>query len=345
MKKKIKMLKPGTFKSMSGKVVNLTSEHLTATAAAYDPAIYACPMVIGHPTVDSPSYGKITTMDFSAPFLNGEPGQIAPGFVEAVNKGYYDHVSLSLFEPDSPSNPVPGVYYPRHLGFLGAAAPAVPGLGTVSFAAEEQGVVSFSIPSCGVDFGSYADTVLVRVLRNLKNTLIGEWGKEKADAALDEWDLQMLTEEAARPDPPAEISTEPAFAEHSKGGPMKLTQEQIDAKELALTQREKNLQLQENARIHDGNLSFAESLVADGKRPASQKAAIVAALDFAAGITEGDTIEFGEGDAKKTQAPLDIIKSLLGSGPKIIEFGELVTGEDPGTKKTSLDASKILNCV
>lgn len=327
MAKKIKMLKPGTFKSMGGKVVNLTAEHLEATAAAYDPAVYACPLVVGHPSVDSPSYGKLAAVDFTAPFLNGEPGQIAPAFVKVVNDGYYDHVSLSLFEPDSPSNPKPGVYYPRHLGFLGAAAPAVPGLGTVNFA-EEAGVVSLSIPLDSVAFGSYADTVLVRVLRNIKNTLIGEWGKEKADAAIDEWDLQMLTEEAARPDPPVEISPEPAFAEQQRGGPMDpKVKEEMDRREVDLVKREGALRQQENARKHGDNVAFAETLVRDGKRPAADKVAIVAALDFAAGITAGDTIEFGEGNAKKTQAPLDIFKGLLASGPKVIEFGELGGGE------------------
>lgn len=334
MAKKIKMLKPGTFRSMNGKVVNLTAEHLKATAAAYNPAIYPCPMVIGHPAVDSPSYGKIGAADFTDNFLNGEPGNVDPSFAKIVNGGYFDHVSLSLFEPNSPSNPVPGVYYPRHLGFLGAAAPAVPGLGTVSLSAEDQGVVSFSLPRDAISLGSYEDRVLVRVLRNIKNTLIGEWGKEKADATIDEWDLQLLTEEAVRPDPPAEISPEPAFAEQPQGGTMALTADQ-QAKQNELDQREAALKLTENNNKHAANLEFAEGLVKEGKLLAANKAALVATLDFAAGATSGDTIEFGEGDAKKTEAPLATLKSLFAGMPKVIEFGELGDGADPGAIATT----------
>jgi len=345
MGKKIKMLKPGQFRSMSGKVVNLTADHLAAAAAAYDPAVYACPLVVGHPAVDSPSYGALAAVDFTAPFLNGEPGRIAPEFVKVVNDGYYDHVSLSLFEPDSPANPKPGVYYPRHLGFLGAAAPAVPGLGTVSFAGNDAGVVSFSIPLDSVAFGSYADTVLVRVLRSLKNTLIGEMGKEKADAAIDEWDLQMLTEEAARPDPPADIP-EPAFAEHAKGGTMKLTDEEVTALENENKTLKAALKGTATTAAHAANLAFAEGLVKEGKLLPANQAKIVAVLDFAATLEEGSTIEFSEGATTKTAAVADTLKDVLSSYPKIIEFGELGGGEGPeGQSKETVIPAKITDCV
>jgi len=338
MAQKIKMLKPGRFKSMSGKVVNLTEAHLAATAAAYDPAIYAAPMVVGHPTVESPAYGKIAAADFSDGFLNGEPTKVDPAFARIVNGGYYDHVSLSLFEPDSPSNPVPGVYYPRHLGFLGAVAPAVPGLGTVSLAADEAGVVSFALGKGGmVALGGYEDRVLVRILRGLKNTLIGEWGKEKADATIDEWDLQLLTEEAVRPDPPMDISPEPAFAEHQKGGAT-MTPEELQQKETDLAAREKALLAGENSRKHTANLEFAESLVKEGKLLPANKAAAVAVLDFASGVTSGNTIEFGDGDAKKTEAPLATIKALFSAMPKVIEFAELGGGAEPESQKKAIPA-------
>jgi len=346
MGKKIKMLKPGQFKSMSGKVVTLTADHLAAAATAYDPAVYACPLVVGHPAVDSPSYGALAAVDFTAPFLNGEPGRIAPEFVKVVNDGYYDHVSLSLFEPDSPANPKPGVYYPRHLGFLGAAAPAVPGLGTVSFAGDDAGVVSFSIPLDSVAFGSYADTVLVRVLRSLKNTLIGEMGKEKADAAIDEWDLQMLTEEAARPEPPVD-TPEPAFAEHNKGGAsMKLTEEETAALQQENETLKASLKASAIGAAHSANLAFADGLVKEGKLLPANQAKIVAVLDFAATLEDGNTIEFSEGTTTKTAAVADTLKEVLSSYPKIIEFGELAGGEGPeGQGKETVIPAKITDCV
>lgn len=327
MAKKIRMLKPGKFQDMKGIVVNLTAADLQATAAAYDPAVYACPMVIGHPTIEAPSYGRIGAIDFADNFLNGEPGQLSPEFVRVVNGGYYDHVSLSLFSPTSPANPKPGVWYPRHLGFLGAAAPAVPGLGTVSFAAGEEGVVCLSI-----DLGGWNDRTMARMFRNMKNFFIEKFGKEEADKVLDEWDLETITQEALRPEPPVQLEAEPAFADQQKGGVM-LTPEQIAAREADLEQREEKLRKEEQGRAHAANVAFADGLVKKGTLLPAKKDAVVACLDFAAGITAGDVIEFGEGDAKQSKPPLEIFKEVLGSGAKVIEFGELGGGADPGEQQ------------
>lgn len=143
MSKPIKMLKPGTFTAMNGKSYTFTEADLEATAAAYDPILFAAPIVKGHPTDDAPAFGRIYAVEFSS-FLLGTPGKVDPAFREEVNAGRYDQVSLSLYPPDHPSNPVPGVYYPRHLGFLGAMPPAVKGLGTVSLSEAEEGFIYFA---------------------------------------------------------------------------------------------------------------------------------------------------------------------------------------------------------
>ncbi len=51
----------------------------------------------------------------------------------AIKKGYYRKISMSFYHPDSDKNPKPGIWYPRHVGFLGAVAPAVKGLSQVQF--------------------------------------------------------------------------------------------------------------------------------------------------------------------------------------------------------------------
>lgn len=329
MNKRIKMLKPGRFTAMNGKVATFSEADLKATAAAYDPELYAAPFVIGHPKHDDPAYGRIGTAEFSEGFLQGMADQVDPVFAEAVNAGRFNRVSLSLYEPDSPNNPVPGVYYPRHLGFLGAMPPAVKGLGTVSFSEKETGII---------ELGDWNDRTIARVLRNIKNFLIGEFGAEKAETALPELDLESITEEALRPEIQTEAAPEPAFAESNKEeGTMALTPEQIAAKEAELTQREDALKTKENAGVHDNNVAFAEGLVKEGKLLPANKAKAVAALDFACGVVAGDTIEFGEGEEKETKAPSDILRDLFNAMPKVIEFGELA----PGRGETGEDSGKI----
>lgn len=66
--------------------------------------------------------------------LNAEPHQVDPEFAEMVNAGRFKKISASFYTPDAPNNPVPGVYYLRHVGFLGAQPPAVKGLKQAEFA-------------------------------------------------------------------------------------------------------------------------------------------------------------------------------------------------------------------
>lgn len=119
--KKIKMFKPGRHVASNGTVHEFSEGDLRAAAAAYKPELHAAPMVIGHPKLDDPKYGTIQAVEFSDGFLLGTPDKVDPQFAETVNAGRYDRVSTAWYTPNSPSNPVPGVYYPRHLGFLGAA--------------------------------------------------------------------------------------------------------------------------------------------------------------------------------------------------------------------------------
>jgi hypothetical protein len=331
MKKRIKMLKPGKFTAMNGKVVNFSEADLKATAAAYNPETYAAPFVIGHPKHDDPAYGRIGTAEFAEGFLLGEPDQVDPAFAEAVNAGKFNRVSLSLYEPDSPNNPVPGVYYPRHLGFLGAMPPAVKGLGTVSFAEGETGII---------ELAAWSDRTIARLLRSLKNKLIEKFGTEDAEAALPEWDIESVQEEALRPDIKTEATTEPAFAESKQEvETMALTAEQLAAKEANLKQREDALNTKETTGVHDGNVAFAEGLVKEGKLLPANKAAVVAALDFATGITKGETLEFGEGDAKQTKAPADVLRDLFSAAPKVIEFSEMAGDRfDPEANKGKIPA-------
>ena len=361
MAKLIKMFKPGKHVAADGKVHEFSEADLRATASVYDPTLHAAPLVIGHPKIDDPKYGQIQRLEFSDGFLQGEPANVDPAFAEVVNSGKYDRVSTSFYAPDSPSNPVPGVLYPRHLGFLGATPPGCKGLGAVSFAEGEEGIVEFAEVKAEtgagkkLDFGDWEDLMVVRMFRNLRDAWIEKFGKDEADRVFDQYSLDALQADALTDDPkPGTCSgcgnacadctcdsstTSTDFSDHKNGGAMTLTAAQLTAKETELTQRENALKSQEHSKKHTDNLSFAEGLVKEGKLLPANKAAVVAVLDFCSGIATGDTIEFGEGDAKKVQAPVEIMKTVLGSYPKLIEFGELGGGEGPGKDKGAIPAN------
>jgi hypothetical protein len=147
---RIKIIRPGRYTSVEGTEVSFTLADLEAAAASYDRASDPAPMVIGHPALDAPAYGWAARLAVEDGHLVAEPDPetLHEDFAEAVRKGRYSKVSGRFYLPDSPGNPKPGQLYLKHIGFLGAAAPAVKGLGVVNLAAGEgEGVVSIDVNS------------------------------------------------------------------------------------------------------------------------------------------------------------------------------------------------------
>lgn len=146
----LNIFRPGAHTAQSGLMLVFTDSDLAATAAAYDPAKHEAPLVVGHPATDDPAYGWVESLAISPDGLEAIPRQVDPEFAALVNAERFNRISASFFLPGAPSNPVPGVYYLRHVGFLGAAAPAVKGLRKPAFnLSDEAGTVTveFSIPS------------------------------------------------------------------------------------------------------------------------------------------------------------------------------------------------------
>lgn len=320
MAKMIEIFKPGRHTTMSGQTLEFSAADLAATVAAYDPAVYQAPLVVGHPTLNAPAYGWVKGLDF-AEVMQIVPEQVEPAFAELVNAGRFKRVSASFFAPDAPSNPVPGVYYLRHVGFLGAAAPSVQGLKPASFGADEEGVVSF---------GDWNDRMIARLFRNLKNLLIAKFGAEEAESALPEWDLETVVEEAVRPEPAVEKFPLYAAPEGGKEPIDMLTTEQLAAREADFAARVTAIAAREAAGRRQEHLGFADALIKDGKLVPAQKERVVALLDFAAGLDQATVIEFGEGE-EKTSAPVgQSLREFLTAQPKIVEFGETAADEDEG---------------
>jgi hypothetical protein len=134
-KKLLEIFRPGTFVSVEGAKLTFSASDVAATVAAYDIAKHKAPLVIGHPRIDDPAYGHAVSLSLSSNnVVLAEPANVDPAFADAVNNERYDSISASFWSPTNPRNPVPGVYYLRHIGFLGAVPPAVPGLKQPSFA-------------------------------------------------------------------------------------------------------------------------------------------------------------------------------------------------------------------
>lgn len=139
----IEIFKPGKHRAMNGKQYAFSQADAEAIATAFDPQNAPVPIVIGHPKHDAPAYAWAETVYMDGNIMKARLKDVDPDFAEIVRAGRYKNISSSFYAPDSPSNPIPGQYYLRHIGFLGAAAPAVKGLKPVEFTSDEQDYLAF----------------------------------------------------------------------------------------------------------------------------------------------------------------------------------------------------------
>nr|WP_257010250.1 peptidase [Burkholderia ubonensis] len=331
--KPLHIFRAGTQTDMSGCVSNFTEADLAATVRAYDPKLHEAPIVIGHPRDNAPAWGWVASLSTSAGDLQAEPVQVDPAFAELVGAGRFKKISSSFYHPDSPHNPVPGVYYLRHVGFLGAQPPALKGLRDVSFSDGNEGVVEFS------DWGQEMNAGL---WRRLREWMLTQFGQDTADQVVPDWQIESIREAARQDDPPAsafaerDAATNPTTTQQEKDTVTPEQKTALEAENAQLKQQLADAQARErnaaSERRHGDHMAYAEQLVAGGTLAPKHKDAVVAFLDFA----DGDKpLEFGEGSAKQPLATA--FRSFLGDLPKVVDFGEHATRDRAGVTPAGAD--------
>lgn len=129
----IHFFRAGRHTDHNGQEITFSQADLEAIASQYDPAVHEAPLVVGHPKTDDPALGWIKAVTAKPDGLYASAADVHPEFADLVRAGAYKKVSASFYQPHTRNNPRPGSYYLRHVGFLGAMAPAVKGLRPVSF--------------------------------------------------------------------------------------------------------------------------------------------------------------------------------------------------------------------
>lgn len=283
----LQIFTPGEHTAMSGQRISFTEADLRATVAAYRPALHEAPLVVGHPRHDLPAYGWVQALQFSDGGLDATPAQVNPDFAEMVAAGAFKKISASFYAPDAPGNPVPGVFYLRHVGFLGAQPPAVKGMRPPSFADDEAGVLTF-----------------------------GELDEAAGEAA------DPVPSPSVQPAAPLFAYSIPPIPEPQPPEPA-VTPEQATALEAENTRLRHALAANKTAQAHAGHVAFCEDLASQAKLlPASQPVA-VALLDHLA--AQETPVEFGEGEAKAPL--LAGFMQLLAAQPAQLSFGDHATAQ------------------
>lgn len=332
---RIEVFRPGTFTPMEGAALTYSAADLRAIADAYDPETAPAPVVIGHPEADAPAFGWIERFEYDAQAerLYANVHEIEPAFADQVKAGRYKKVSMSFFRPDQSHNPVPGTWYPKHLGFLGAAAPAVSGLKNAKFAGPASASVTFT-----ANFGEYGFEETASLFRSIREYFIEKFGIEDADRVLPSYRLEWLDGiEVAKPQPlfaaplPPDPKKEPAVTQ--------LPDPAFAAREAALSTREAEIAAREAKIARADHASFAEQLVQDGKLLPASKDKVVALLDVLPGHA---AVSFAGAAEKLT--PGAALRDILEAQPKMVSFGALdlpAGGGDASTVAFAADGKAV----
>jgi hypothetical protein len=331
----------GTHGSMEGRTLSFGESDLAATVSAYDPALSNAPLVIGHPTRDdAPAFGWVGGLSQDEGVLKASFAEISQEARDLVDGGHYRHVSASFYAPRAKSNPVPGTYYLRHVGLLGAVAPAVKGLGAVSFAAgaPDDEIVTVSFGELDRDaFWSLSGLArgVGRWMRRMRDRTIETDGLEAADRLTPEWDVADVESAATRFAAMAEAEPRDVVGASFSAPPEPKIQ--TPSGETSIMTLEEIAALQaENAKLKSDNASFSEAsakAMADARRAEDKAfvdglvvkgvlppAHVEGVVGFMAKLDDAETVSFSEGAAAATARAY--FKGLLDAAKPIVSFGE-----------------------
>lgn len=315
----IHIFKPGTHQPMEGEPITFTLAHFQATASAYNMDTHEAPLVVGHPKHNNPAYGWVKQIVATPEGLFIEPHQVDGEFQEMVKAGRFKKISPSFYEPDEPTNPVPGVYYLRHVGFLGAIPPSVKGLKPAEFADGGKGIVIFNEEKPMADETTQPDKK--GLLAKLIAFLTKELGEDKAAEIITEEGAQAITE-AVKEAAPEKAKTElPSNAGADELLPEVAAQlAAVSEENLRLKAENEELLAEAEDKEADGeSADFAEVIrrkIAPRHRPA------VRAMLKAASKKRGTSkLEFSEGGKNKPLTPA--LQEFIRSLPDVVDFSEV----------------------
>ncbi|HFF8580252.1 TPA: peptidase [Klebsiella pneumoniae] len=311
---------PGTHTAMDGRTITFTPEDCIDLANSYDPSVSEAPFVIGHPSLTAPAYGWAERLEFRDGIVYAAPRQVNPAFAEAFNAGSYKKRSLSIYQPDSPGNPKPGHFYARHVGFLGAVPPGVKGLPDAQFAeaSGDNGPLEFALP--------WEADNLASLFQSIRDWVIQEKNIEQADSIIPQWRIQSILDSATDD---RKSSIPPlAYAEENNVDPNQtttVTAEELARRETALAEREEKLRVAQDNALKQKALErrtaivgFADGLVKAGNVLPRHKSSIVEVL---VNLSQ-EPLSFSEGDTTVSKTPEELLREILSTKPRAIDFSE-----------------------
>jgi len=299
----IEIFRAGDY-SKAGKGV-ITPEDLRRVVLNYDPTFHEAPETLGHRADDQPAMGWIDSLAVDGGKLLARERQADPKFVEARTAGRFKKRSAGFYCDDT--GRITGL---RHVAWLGAGIPQVKGLQDVTF--EDHGSKFIEV-DFGEDESVQEDTK--SIVEQLKTFLSEKLGGTAPKTFSEDEVTRIATEAATKAAAPLQTTVTEL-------------QKKLDAQTTKFAEHEKALA---GGEVKQRATDAVTRLKTGGKWiPAFEKQGLGLVFDELAKVT--DTVEFGEGEAKKKVTPLETLVLFLESLPKIVPDGRLFTGAIPTGK-------------
>ena len=310
---------------------------------------YQPPLVKGHPKVDDPRVGSIVDSKVEDNVLKVKLDDVSNDFAEEVKKGGFKYLSASIY-----SNLKKGL---RHLGALGAHAPAMKGMAPLCFGegcfaevdkgVTEQDVCMFAesfawdrlVPASVFERLVYRFSALGRMFRSQREQLIEKEGIEAADKVFPEYvvkdveDAESILKDAK--DFPKQ--TQPVQATAAKDAQSSFGDHDETTDSTPLENGEQNPQPttpphdEPTASIPEGNSSEAARLSEENAALKAENDALkadkLAAQRLRAGAAFSETLDKAIAEGRCNQVLKDNLMKVFGMCQEVPVDGEGCFGE------------------
>lgn len=276
---------------------------LDRVIAAYDPSHHEAPACIGHPADNLPAYGWASELKRAGDTLLAKFKEVDPDFESAVKAGRFKKRSAAFYL-DSEGR-ISGL---RHVAFLGAQPPEVKGLKNLNFndAGQEFTAVDF-------EENTMADKSVKDQIKEFFAEMFGG-SAQVGSATFSEDDVKRIAAEAI------------ASATSGLQSEVSSLKAQLADQTAKFSEREGKIATTETAQRA---IDAVNKLKASGRWvPAFERMGLP--LVFAELAKQTATVEFGEGDGKKTLTPLEVLTQFMDGLPKIVPPGREVAPASAG---------------
>lgn len=289
------IFRTGTHRDSKGREFVASAAILAELADGYDPALSEAPLVVGHPEADGPAYGWVKSLSVDGDQLVAHPAQVESQFGDMVRDGRFKTRSVSFYGPTDASNPKPGTHYLKHVGFLGAQAPAVKGLRAVEFAGVED---AFEFTSTTASDG---------------DLIVPTWFQRLIASVPPQ---AVATANFVAPKIEPTLKTKTAIDNGDTG----MTEDELKVAQTALETDRAAFAEQAKTRRTADDAALVDAAVTAGRVTPARRDAVLA---FAGSLDDDQSFTFSEAGKSATVTPRAFFADLLQSAAPAINFSEI----------------------